>query len=514
MNKHSWCRDIPRDEAVRAAEDNRSGPLPTLEECIERQKHAAMTAGVKEGFVKADGEWKRLTDDELRQILMIPKSVSASSAVEHENKGDDMAANGLQTAEMTLEVVYDPGWLDSFEVIGDKVLRLVRMGLGKAAGESVRLVDLPLPFAAVIFERNEAREERDAAIRERDEVKQHHAREGAKCAALADRVIALKARAASLEEAIAGVTERRPPEPGGGGNVTGFTEPAKCSPSLSESGEGQSGLRTERVTLECVHRFGKPPREWDWWRLMALRPGESVRVVEEAALGPAWAERIPALRRAAAAIREQDEAIRDLRSVTAERAKLEEQLESVACRAATAENRVAELESAAKLAPAANAAAESNHAPAASGAAGTEPVAWGIANPGNPIYGNHKVWTVRATEEIAKDVYHSCDGWVHFPLYAAPQPEPGWLTAEEREAVTLAAQQAPESDFVTTVEGKWINKTLTDLLARDTPPEVVLPGDCGGESYDSFVGGWNNYRDEALKALAAAGVAVKEVERE
>ena len=31
---HSWCRDIPRDEAVRAAEDGRSGPLPTLEEAI------------------------------------------------------------------------------------------------------------------------------------------------------------------------------------------------------------------------------------------------------------------------------------------------------------------------------------------------------------------------------------------------------------------------------------------------------------------------------------------------
>ena len=91
MAEHAWCRDIPRDEAVRAAEDGREGPLPTLEECIERQKHAAMTAGVKEGFVKADGEWKRLTDDELRQLLVIPKSVSATSAPEQENKGDSMA---------------------------------------------------------------------------------------------------------------------------------------------------------------------------------------------------------------------------------------------------------------------------------------------------------------------------------------------------------------------------------------------------------------------------------------
>jgi hypothetical protein len=31
---HAWCRDIARDEAVRAAEDGRTGPLPTLGECI------------------------------------------------------------------------------------------------------------------------------------------------------------------------------------------------------------------------------------------------------------------------------------------------------------------------------------------------------------------------------------------------------------------------------------------------------------------------------------------------
>ena len=31
-----WCKDIERDIAVRASEDNRPGPLPTLEECIER----------------------------------------------------------------------------------------------------------------------------------------------------------------------------------------------------------------------------------------------------------------------------------------------------------------------------------------------------------------------------------------------------------------------------------------------------------------------------------------------
>jgi len=34
--KHAWCHDVARDAAVRAAEDGRTGPLPTLEEAIAR----------------------------------------------------------------------------------------------------------------------------------------------------------------------------------------------------------------------------------------------------------------------------------------------------------------------------------------------------------------------------------------------------------------------------------------------------------------------------------------------
>ena len=56
------------------------------------------------------------------------------------------------------------------------------------------------------------------------------------------------------------VTERRPPQPGGGGNVT--------------------DLRTERVTLEVTHSV--PVAKWDWTNILeTFRPGESVRVVEE-----------------------------------------------------------------------------------------------------------------------------------------------------------------------------------------------------------------------------------------
>jgi hypothetical protein len=68
---HAWCHDIARDAAVRAAEDGRTEPLPTLGECI-------------------DG--------------MFPKSVSASSAQEQENKGDGMATDGLRTERVSLSL--------------------------------------------------------------------------------------------------------------------------------------------------------------------------------------------------------------------------------------------------------------------------------------------------------------------------------------------------------------------------------------------------------------------------
>ena len=42
-----WCRDIPRDEAVRAAEDGRTGPLPTLEEAIANITHKGDHMGTK-----------------------------------------------------------------------------------------------------------------------------------------------------------------------------------------------------------------------------------------------------------------------------------------------------------------------------------------------------------------------------------------------------------------------------------------------------------------------------------
>lgn len=67
---HAWCRDVPRDLAVRAAEDGRSGPLPTLVEAI-------------------DAVW-----------LHAPKAAPAAN----EGGGSN---HGLRTERVTLEVTHD-----------------------------------------------------------------------------------------------------------------------------------------------------------------------------------------------------------------------------------------------------------------------------------------------------------------------------------------------------------------------------------------------------------------------
>lgn len=89
MSEHSWCRDIDRDEAVRAAEDNRTGPLPTLEECIG----------------------------------MLPKTGSASSASEQQNKGNDIATNGLLTAEERDAVAGIALVIDRLKLYPEQLLR-------------------------------------------------------------------------------------------------------------------------------------------------------------------------------------------------------------------------------------------------------------------------------------------------------------------------------------------------------------------------------------------------------
>jgi hypothetical protein len=173
---HAWCHDIDRDAAVRAAEDNRTGPLPTLGECI-------------------DG--------------MFPKSGSASSAVEQENKGD-----GMRTERVVLEITQfnDGGYKPASEWDWDFFLR----GEALTHGESVRVVE-----EAVVSvddrayadrmgcdeERDFANRilaERDAAIRERDEARQVAQTFESLCLGEQARNKVLQARVAALEAASGG----------------------------------------------------------------------------------------------------------------------------------------------------------------------------------------------------------------------------------------------------------------------------------------------------------------------
>jgi hypothetical protein len=176
-----------------------------------------------------------------------------------------------------------------------------------------------------------------------------------------------------------------------------FVEAAERSATVSETGEGKSGMRTERITLEVTHGEPFGVSHWSWATILRIKSGESVRVVEEP-----------------------------------------------------------------KLAPHANAGGEANHAaPAASGG------------------GDHFADASKMVE----------------------QPR-GWLTQGEIAALTGCCVSSGNLNE----EGK---KTIRNLLARSSPPEVVLPN-----VYDHIGLRPVYLRADVVATLAAAGVAVKEVGRE
>jgi hypothetical protein len=183
---HAWCRDVARDAAVRAAEDGRDRPLPTLKECI---------AG------------------------MFPKSGSASSPVDQENKGD-----GMRTERVTLEVTHDgkhgpvSTWPfecgshgESVRVVSDEEREAALPDVSDQDGDRVA-IDWP-GLAKVL------QAERDAALRERDAHKEEYYKLRAARitqALTADRFASavqeadtLKARVAALEAASGGGEQPR-----------------------------------------------------------------------------------------------------------------------------------------------------------------------------------------------------------------------------------------------------------------------------------------------------------------
>ena len=349
----------------------------------------------------------------------------------------------------------------------------------------------------------------------------------------------------TLEEAISRAGQFAPPE---------APQPPKCT-------ERESGLRTERVTLEIKHSV--PVAKWDWTNILeTYRPGESVRVVEETHFNDlanvamerdAAIRELDKLRGEITSVLDRSEfASTELTRLRNRVADLESQLESVACRAATAETAL-ESAPAASVVPSvvsemtdiirSNATEDAKHAalatlveavcpgwrlaPAASGAAvdpvlrearlrdesrtkayvaslddasdaaGTEPDAWGVRR--NGLVDAVAYRSFRSSAERSAEQW----GGTVVPLYAAPQAAKGWLTAEEREVIKRVNEHLFETsqlEFTDIV-------TLDALLARSSPPEVVLPRVyCHGGDGEPLVD-----LEDVHAALAAAGVTVKEV---
>ena len=147
-------------------------------------------------------------------------------------------------------------------------------------------------------------------------------------------------------------------------------------------------------------------------------------------------------------------------------------------------------------------------AAAAASGGGQEPVAvaWGVVQSGSVV-------TTRLKEHEAKKASEVWISSIVVPLYRAPPQPRGWLTGEEREALRYASQGLREAGGISNVQAM---KQIDDLLARSTPPEVVLtefPPNTIRNLDSLYLTGWNQCMALAKKALAAAGVAVKEVQR-
>ena len=330
-----------------------------------------------------------------------------------------------------------------------------------------------------------------------------------------------------------------------------------------------NGMRTERVTLELTGRFDSPPSEWPWEAIFShdcrvhIEPGDNVRVVDEVAIDAAWAERLADERDAA--IRERDELRTECERLRGKVAAMEGQscmdiereidveeawescdirqhwpddepgtshryAESMRLEIVRLRARVAELESNANAATilakireaewnvaselAAEANAELSAAPAASVAAGT--ATW-FAAVGK--FGMESVC-------MAFNSFKECEKFAHgevrvIPLYRSPPPAPGWLTEEERSLLSSLADHWKSRAAELERPGTWGSglpnpkslrleaAMLTAILARSTPPEVVLPP----EGFVVYEGETPiDARDRQwIAALAAAGVTCKEV---
>jgi len=275
----------------------------------------------------------------------------------------------------------------------------------------------------------------------------------------------------TLKECIAGVTESMSGNAGGEEmEQNNFAEPAERSVPVSKTGEGQSGMRTERITLEVKHGEPYGVSHWSWVTILRLQSGESVRVVsdEEREEFPSFCP----IAGGTVVVNGEDmvtlsEFLRHTTRLTQEAGVAKRQRDAAICERDELRKQVVAIK-------------EQSHD------------RWRSMN--NALCELSKVRSERDALQARVAELEATSG-------GGEQPR-GWLTGEERQNL--------EEIVVCLDDDNWPHAAafVRSLLARSTPPSVVLdafPTDETGEFFS---------RRDVIAALAAAGVAVKEVGRE
>ena len=545
----------------------------TTEEQIKAALYAFFEAGRKAWADVPDHvQWVRELrgDTEDDTHAMLPKTGSASSGMEHENKGDDMGTESeaqaaayrpesiereaptppvasVATSRVTLELTHKHDGLP----IADWPWRCILAGevvVCRSVAESVRVVPEVLPGRVegthwADWER--LRAERDAAIKRAEAAELLHETQKDMMAHYVSRIEALSLRCE--------LRDRDFDEWKKGETRVAELEGEKAAAIRDRDDAARNRDRLHGELGECREELAKAIRERDKFRRSFHWSEEAgTRLVAER--DESWDD-ADTLRARVAELEGETKGLRgDVRAAETEADKLRGQLESVADRAAAAETALesAPAASDAGLTPhvwgvvqdligaaeavrdwggqplvrnedryfsavddlgVAIAAAEAllvNPLPSvpASDAARTE-VVWGVMVDGkiDRTPFAEAIFLDKATAEIWCRIDSLQGKGTVVPFYP-PQLAPGWLTPEEREAVEYFAQFV-DGHLVPT-EWSEMSAKLRSILARETPPEVVAPKGHGGPKLDTETTIQRRDR-QWCAAIAASGGKVKEV---
>ena len=451
-----------------------------------------------------------------------PIPVATPAAIERETPKPPKAS-GLRTERVTLELTHK----DHGQPLADWPWRCILKGevvVCRSVAESVRVVEEALDAGA-----ERLREERDAAIRQREEFRRSfHRSEEAGTRLVAERDASrddadtLRARVADLE-----------------GETKGLRGDARAAEKESERLRGQLESVADRAaTAETALEAARAASEW-----RMLKVGETIEagdemtddllmpwrdagrcVGQEVASGIiAYRRRVPApaasgagltphVRGVVRALIDAAEAVRDwagppfVRNEDRYRSEVDDLGKAIAAAEALLVNPLPSVP--------------------ASDAAGTDvaeiarlafDAGFGSSREGFNAECAHDHLAPKESmfEGAGGEPYEKLkrDSLAKIMSEAAPQPAPGWLTPEERKAVAaMAASQGRDSVLFDQIQAPdhakaafRRSKVLAGILARSSPPEVVAPD-------QEFRSHSNALRDaEWLAAIAASGGKVKEV---